>query len=111
MYFATASPERVAQLAADIRQRFLEQLSAESNLFYVDVCAANNNKATGLERLQSVMGWQDYPLYVIGDDLNDLSMIEIFKGFAMKSGNELVKEKARGTFTSVGEMIEAIIQD
>lgn len=111
MCFATASPERAAQLAANIRQRFAGQLSAEANLTYVDVCAAGNNKATGLERLQGIMSWQDYPLYVIGDDLNDLSMIERFKGFAMKSGNELVKEKARGTFTSVGEMIEAIIQD
>jgi hydroxymethylpyrimidine pyrophosphatase-like HAD family hydrolase len=72
----------------------------------VDVCAAGNNKGTGLEHLQDVMGWQDYPLYVIGDDLNDLSMIEKFHGFAMASGHPLVLEKARGAFASVGEMLE-----
>jgi Cof subfamily protein (haloacid dehalogenase superfamily) len=107
MCFVAASPERAAQLAADISSRFAGQLSAEANLAFVDVCAAGNNKGTGLEHLQEVMGWQDYPLYVIGDDLNDLSMIEKFHGFAMASGHPLVLEKARGAFASVGEMLEA----
>ena len=106
MCFVAASPERAAQLAADISSRFAGQLSAEANLAFVDVCAAGNNKGTGLEHLQEVMGWQDYPLYVIGDDLNDLSMIEKFHGFAMASGHPLVLEKARGAFASVGEMLE-----
>ena len=106
MCFVAASPERASQLAADISSRFAGQLSAEANLAFVDVCAAGNNKGTGLEHLQDVMGWQDYPLYVIGDDLNDLSMIEKFHGFAMASGHPLVLEKARGAFASVGEMLE-----
>lgn len=107
MCFVADTPERAAELAADISQRFQGQLSAEANLAYVDVCAAGNTKATGLLHLQEVMSWQEYPLYVIGDDLNDLSMIERFHGFAITSGNSMVKAKASGLFASVGEMLEA----
>ena len=42
---------------------------------------------------------------MIGDDLNDLSMIERFDGFAMENANPLVKEKAKATFGYVGEML------
>ena len=73
----------------------------------MDVCAAGNTKATGLAHLQECLGWQQHPLYVIGDDLNDLSMIERFQGFAMASGNPLVKETAQAIFPSVGAMLEA----
>jgi hypothetical protein len=33
-------------------------------------------------------------------------MIERFDGFAMENANPLVKEKARATFDSVGEMLK-----
>jgi hypothetical protein len=34
-------------------------------------------------------------------------MIERFHGFAITSGNSMVKAKASGLFASVGEMLEA----
>ena len=80
-------------------------MTAEVNLHYVDVCSAGNDKGTGLANLQAAMGWEQHPLYVIGDDLNDLSMIERFGGFAMENANPLVKEKAKATFGYVGEML------
>ena len=107
MCFSAPTAERAAELAADIRQRFAGQLSAEANLHYVDVCAAGNSKATGLTHLQECLGWQEFPLYVIGDDLNDLSMIEKFQGFAMASGNPLAQAAAQAVFPSVGAMLEA----
>ena len=107
MCFSAPTAEKAAELAADVSRHFAGQLSAEANLHYVDVCAAGNTKATGLARLQEIMDWQKFPLCVIGDDLNDLSMIERFQGFAMAGGNPLVKEKANGIFDSVGKMLEA----
>lgn len=107
MCFSASTAERAAELAADVSRHFAGQLSAEANLHYVDVCAAGNTKGTGLAHLQELMGWQEAPLCVIGDDLNDLSMIERFQGFAMASGNPLVKDAARAVFPSVGAMLEA----
>ncbi|MBQ7496561.1 MAG: HAD-IIB family hydrolase [Selenomonas sp.] len=107
MCFSAPTAKKAAELAADVSRHFAGQLSAEANLHYVDVCAAGNTKATGLARLQEIMDWQKFPLCVIGDDLNDLSMIERFQGFAMAGGNPLVKEKASGIFDSVGKMLEA----
>ncbi|MBQ3971041.1 MAG: HAD-IIB family hydrolase [Selenomonadaceae bacterium] len=108
MCFAAASAERAEELAADINRRFGKLVTAEVNLHYVDVCSLGNDKGTGLVQLQAGMGWESYPLYVIGDDLNDLSMIERFEGFAMENANPLVKEKAKATFISVGEMLRYV---
>jgi len=109
MCFAADSPERAAKLAADISESFKGLLSAEANLAYIDVCAAGNNKGTGLYHLQEAMGWQKSPLYTIGDDLNDLSMIERFQGFAMSNGNPQVKAAAKAVFPSVGAMLESFL--
>lgn len=81
-------------------------MAAEVNLHYMDVCSSSNDKGTGLANLQAAMKWEHEPLYVIGDDLNDLSMIERFDGLAMENANPLIKEKARATFDSVGEMLK-----
>ena len=105
MCFAATSVSRAEELAADINRRFGEIVTAEVNLHYVDVCSAGNDKGTGLANLRAAMGWEHHPLYVIGDDLNDLSMIERFGGFAMENANPLVKEKAKATFSYVGEML------
>lgn len=105
MCFAATSVSRAEELASDINKRFGKLVTAEVNLHYVDVCSAGNDKGTGLANMQIVMGWERYPLYVIGDDLNDLSMIERFDGFAMENANPLVKEKARADFVSVGELL------
>ena len=106
--FRAKSPERAAELAKALNRRFGDILSAEANLFYIDVCSVGNNKGTGLAHLREKMGWKDHPLYVIGDDLNDVSMIERFRGFAMESGNPKVKEIAGRTFPSVGAMLETV---
>ena len=106
MCFAAASVSRAEELASDINKRFGKLVAAEVNLHYVDVCSSGNDKGTGLANLQAAMKWEHDPLYVIGDDLNDLSMIERFDGFAMENANPLVKEKARATFDSVGEMLK-----
>ncbi len=111
MCFAARSPERAEELAKDLNKRFAGILSAEVNLFYVDVCAIGNDKGTGLEHLRDGMGWREHPLYVIGDDLNDISMIERFRGFAMEPGNAQVREKASRVFPSVGAMLDAMLEE
>ena len=106
MCFAARSPERAGELAKDLNEQFRGLLSAEANLFYIDVCAVGNNKGAGLAHLQEKMGWEKAPLYVIGDDMNDISMIQRFGGFAMENGNPEVKRAARRIFSSVGAMLE-----
>lgn len=107
--FAASSPERAKELAEDLNRSFGKLLIAEVNLFYIDVCARGNNKGTGLVHLQEGMGWQDCPLYVIGDDLNDLSMVERFQGFAMEQGNPQLKEIASRVFPSVEAMLDTMM--
>ncbi len=105
MCFSAKSPARAEELAGDLCDRFAGLLSAEANLSYVDVCAAGNNKGTGLAHLQEKMGWEKLPLYVVGDDRNDVSMIRRFHGFAMESGNAEVKAIAGQVVPSVGAML------
>ena len=110
MCFAASSPERAEELARDLNARFAGVLVAEVNLFYVDVCSGGNDKGTGLANLQECMGWESHPLYVIGDDLNDVSMIQRFHGFAMERGNPQARKMASRVFPSVGTMLDAMLE-
>lgn len=103
----TESMERAARCAREVGRAFAGELSAVANRTFVDICMTGNDKGTGVARLLEQMGWQDEEICVIGDDRNDLSMIERFHGFAVARGNDAVKPAASQVFESVGDMLRA----
>jgi hydroxymethylpyrimidine pyrophosphatase-like HAD family hydrolase len=54
--------------------------------------------------------YNNAPLYVIGDDLNDIGMIKRFDGFCVANAKEEVKEHAIKEFESVASCIEHIME-
>ena len=42
------------------------------------------------------MGWQGAEIFAIGDEVNDLPMIEAFNGYTVTTARDAIKAKARG---------------
>jgi hypothetical protein len=55
------------------------------------------------------MGWKAPKLFVIGDESNDLPMLEAFGGYTVDSARPEIKEKAKASFPNVGAMLENFI--
>ena len=51
------------------------------------------------------MGWQAAEVYAIGDESNDLPMLEAFQGFTVNTAREAIKEKTKAVYASVGAML------
>ncbi len=53
------------------------------------------------------MGWKNPEIYAIGDEINDLPMIEAFNGFTVDTARDAIKTKARKSYAGVGAMLAA----
>ena len=57
--------------------------------------------------LQKSMQWQSCPMLVIGDDTNDLPMLQHYHGYTVDRARETIKAQASGVYTDVGAMLAA----
>ena len=80
-------------------------LGGNPNRNYLDINMSGVNKKYGIAQLLKVMNWQDCPLFVIGDDSNDLPMIEEYKGYTVKTAAPFMHEAAAKVYDSVGDML------
>lgn len=55
------------------------------------------------------MGWTGAEIFAIGDEVNDLPMIEAFHGYTVTTARDAIKAKARCAYESVGTMLLANI--
>ncbi|MBQ6005154.1 MAG: HAD-IIB family hydrolase [Selenomonadaceae bacterium] len=99
-----ANPEETAQAAEAINKKFGDVVFAQKNTHSVDIVSAGLNKARGVENLLQVMNW-DAEVFVIGDESNDLPMINHFGGYTVITAKDFFKKKATAIFDSVGAML------
>jgi len=98
-------PKTSAECAAVLNEKFPAQIRAYPNAKSVDITPVGISKRQGLETLLSAMNWQDCPLYVIGDEMNDLPMITAFGGYTVNTARDEIKSQACKVFDDVGEML------
>ncbi|MBR3841293.1 MAG: HAD family phosphatase [Erysipelotrichales bacterium] len=75
----------------------------------VDITAHNITKENAIYKLKDE--FPDAMIYTVGDSLNDVGMIKAFYGYAMKNGNDAVKQVAKKQVKSVAEAIRDIMED
>ncbi len=77
------------------RGRYDKGYSARSGPHFLDIVAGGASKGTGAERLASALGIEKDNVYAVGDNMNDISMIE-WAGFGCAVGNaaDKIKENA-----------------
>ena len=96
--------------ATEAVERDFPMLGGNANRVYLDVNLRGVDKKYGVEHLVEAMGWQGAPVLVIGDDKNDLPMVEYFHGFTVDTAQPFMKEAAAKVYGSVGEMLEDSLQ-
>ncbi len=102
--------EQTARRYVDsLNTAYPQWLTAHQNGVYVDVCAAHTDKVSGLFAVLQHFGVPSSALSVAGDNLNDLSMIQTFRSFAMKTGREELKQAAAHTVSNFREITELLL--
>ena len=96
--------ETLAAFAA-IDADFPDTFTGNMNRQYLDLNTAGVNKSTGIADLVRRCGWEDAELLIIGDDRNDLAMIEAYHGFTVARAQPFMHEAARAVYDSVGAML------
>ncbi len=66
------------------------------------------NKINAIKWLGKKIKVKPRHMYIIGDNINDIKMCKLGKGFAMENGHEELKRVCRGTVKSVEELINSL---
>lgn len=102
-FFAT--PEEAETMAARIREKYGDRVNPLQNWWCVDIAPYGVDKATGIRQLCAHYGVAEKDVIAVGDNLNDMAMIEAFYSYAMAHGNEELKQKATHVTDSVTQLI------
>ena len=94
-----------ACVAAKVEEKYGHVLSPLQNGRCVDIVAKGVGKAYGLKKVQGQFNakWED--VIAVGDNLNDVDMLQAFPSYAMENGVEEVKKIAVHITKSVTDVI------
>lgn len=101
--------ESAARICEAVNKEYQGVLSAYPNGIFIDIVKYGVSKATGISRVAQIFGVSEEECTAVGDNLNDLVMIEAFSGYAVAGGREQVKARAKHVVNSVHEMIESLL--
>ena len=101
-----ATPAEAQQVCDEIHAAY-PSLGGNINRSYLDINAVEADKGWGLQQMLAASTWKDEELLVIGDDKNDLPMIERFAGFTVATAKPFMHEAASKVYPTVGAMLLA----
>jgi HAD superfamily hydrolase (TIGR01484 family) len=76
----------------------------------IDIPPLGSSKPTGIVEYANMIGGVD-EIYTVGDNLNDIPMLEAFCGFAVSNAKDEVKAIAKHQCNRVCDMIEFIMEE
>lgn len=79
-----------------------------SNL-WININDINTSKGEAIKFLADKNNWSKKSIYTIGDNVNDISMNEMFNGYCVENSSELLENISLGKFSSLAELIKKII--
>lgn len=98
-----------SRIAEAVNKEYDGRLIAYPNGRFIDIVKYGVSKATGVSRVAQMLGVEEAACHTVGDNLNDLVMIEAFDGYAVAGAREQVKEKADHVVDSVADMIRGLL--
>ena len=99
--------ENATVFAKFLKDNYSDKISAYQNGWHVDMPPVGISKVTGVYAYASLF---DNPeIYAVGDNVNDLPMIEEFNGFAVSNAKDVVKAKAKHQCNRICDMIEGLM--
>ena len=102
------SDEAAEEFARYVRANHSDKISAHRNGWSVDMPPADTSKVTGIYEYAKMF---DNPeIYAVGDNVNDLPMIEEFCGYAVSNAVDSVKQAAKHRCDRVCNMIDELMK-
>lgn len=98
--------KKAKQLKEEILSRYADQVEVFINLNYINVVPKGISKASGLDLLIEHCQIDEKNVAVIGDDLNDIPMLERHNGYAVNNAKQEVKDISLAVYNSVADLIE-----
>lgn len=98
-------PAEADTVSAAVNDKFGRWVHAYPNGCSVDITPAGVSKSQGINKLLELMGWQGAEVYAIGDETNDLPMLDTFSGFTVATARQAIQDRARAVYSSVGDML------
>lgn len=99
------TPEEAQVMTARIREKYGDKVNPLQNWWCVDVAPFGVDKSTGIRQLCAHYGVAEEDVIAVGDNLNDMAMIQAFYSYAMAHGNGGLKAAATHTVDSVTDLI------
>lgn len=90
--------------------KYSDNVSIFRNKHWIDIIPKNLSKAKGIENLLKIKKLKPSTIYVIGDSLNDLSMLEAHdNSYTFHSSEDLVKNNSKNLLNNFYEMVDKIL--
>ncbi len=100
--------EKAKELQEEILLKYANEVEVFINLNYINIVPKGISKASGLDIIIKHAGADSDFVSVIGDDLNDIPMLEKYKGYAVNNAKAEVKAAALKVYNSVADLIAAV---
>lgn len=98
-------PAEADAVSSLLNDRFGDVIHAYPNRCSVDITPRDVSKRQGIASMTELMGWQESEIYAIGDETNDLPMIEAFDGYTVDTARSEIKKRAKKVYAGVGAML------
>ncbi len=96
--------------AAAVNAKLGDKLCALQNFQCLDIVPDGRNKAVSVEYLASKLGIDEKDIYSVGDNFNDILMLDRFSSFVVENAHDEVKAHASmKVVPTVADMIEYLL--
>ncbi len=103
--------EAAGRIVEQVNRVFAGKITAFQNNIYIDIIKAGLSKAVAVERLAELYHIPHENVYVVGDNYNDISMLDAFNSYVVADGPEEVRRHAScSVVENVAEMIEELMK-
>ena len=90
---------------------FGEKVTAFQNGTSIDIVPFGVNKAKGINELLALYGAAHDDVATVGDNKNDIAMLEAFRSYAVANAVDCVKQIAGAVVLDIAELVERELED
>ena len=101
--------EEAAKVLEILKSEFGEYLNPQQNGRCIDCPPVGVNKATGLEQLAKILDVEVDNIWTVGDNYNDIDMLKAFKGCAISTGVEGIRQYADYICDDVADVVSIVL--
>lgn len=101
--------EQATAVVEILKKEFGQFLNPMQNDRCIDVSPIGIDKAVGIEKLAELLGFSNDKIWTIGDNFNDITMVQKYHGCAVTNGVDALKDVAEFVCEDVYDVVKYIL--